>query len=92
MTQFNSHITTSSEDLIGNAVLSRFFNFFSITFSASVLGLLLNIFINFNQPYTHVFFLFGIGVSLFSGIVINTLDKWIGQRIIRAQLNAFLKA
>lgn len=71
--------------------LAGMFSLFSLLFSASVIGLFINLLINAQYPITHFFFLIGIVVSLLAGVSINMFARMKAQRSMRAKLEALLK-
>ncbi|MCU0444641.1 MAG: hypothetical protein MUE85_06945 [Microscillaceae bacterium] len=60
-----------------NQFLGKVFNFFSLVFAFSVIGLAINLMINYELPISHLLFVAGMVVSLFVGVVVNIADKYL---------------
>jgi hypothetical protein len=73
-----------------NSKLGFFYNICAIAFAASFIGLGINLFINFELPYTHLFFLGGILLTIISGTTVNILDKKWAQMNTNFQINNLL--
>jgi hypothetical protein len=69
-----------------NPFLGGVFNFLSLLFAFSFIGLAINLLINYELPITHLFFVAGMVGSLFFGVVANVTDKYISRRQIQYQI------
>ncbi len=63
----------------------------SLLFSASIIGLFINLLVNSHRPMTHTFFLLGILVSLAAGVGINALASYWARRSAKLYLKTLLE-
>lgn len=73
-----------------NPFLGKVFNFFSVIFAAAFIGLGINLVINYDIPFTHLYFLVAMFGSLILGVVVNVIDKKSAQRQMQYQIENLL--
>jgi disulfide bond formation protein DsbB len=73
-----------------NPFLAKVFNFFSLAFGASFIGLGFNFIINNDIPFTHLYYLLAMLISLVLGVVVNVVDKKSVQRQMQYQIDNLL--
>ena len=71
--------------------LANLFVTFSLLFSASIVGLIINLIINTSRPLTHSVFLFGIFISIIAGICVNIMANKRARRSAQSHIEALLK-
>jgi hypothetical protein len=69
-----------------NQFLGGLFNFCSLVFVFSVIGLAINLMINYELPISHLIFVGGIIASLIIGTIANLADKWIANWQMQYQI------
>lgn len=91
----NNNFNTSSynnqeEIFIKDSGLSLVFSLCSLAFSASVIGLFVNFFINLHDPKTHLIYLAGMFISVLAGVFVNLMDKNKIRRDVQSNINHIL--
>lgn len=89
---FNSVLINENQQVIFKyPKLASLFVMFSLLFSASIVGLFVNLIINSHNPLTHTFFVIGIFVSILAGIVVNSLANYKARKSAQSRINQLLK-
>ncbi|MDX2304532.1 MAG: hypothetical protein NW226_17120 [Microscillaceae bacterium] len=89
---FNTVLLSDSQNvLLKYPRLANLFVTFSLLFSASIVGLFINLIINMNRPLTHSVFLLGILVSLLAGIGLNMIANRKARRSAQKHIESLLK-
>jgi hypothetical protein len=81
----NNEIANSDLNF-NNQFLGGVFNFCSLVFAFSFIGLAINLLINYELPISHLIFVGGIFGALTIGTLANVADKWIARWQMQYQI------